>query len=389
MITKHTHDSAYSENNVVSLYRSGKPFFDLLLQLINEARHCIQLQTYILEEDETGKIISEALKKAASRGVKISLLVDGYASQNLSSGFIKSLTRSGIKFRKFEPILRSKKLYFGRRLHHKLLVVDTYNAVVTGINISNKYNDFAGTTGWLDWAVYVRGEIAEQLDTICTKLYYKNAERLTFGRAKFDFSERAGNTKVRIRRNDWVNRYMEITESYVEMFKTAKDYIYLMSPYFLPGHILQKAIAEAADRGVRIKLILPGISDVQMAKLAERYMYRWLLKFKTVDIYEYQPKVLHGKMATYDGVWVTVGSYNVNNISAYASVELNLDINDKHFANETETKLERIIKLDCIKVDEKYYLQKTNFFKLFIQRSCYEIIKIMLYLFTFYFKQRE
>src|SRR4029077_14448258 len=115
----------------------------------------IQLQVYIYDNDETGKKITEALKTAAKRNVQVFLLVDGFASQHLSRGFIRELKDAGIHFRFFEPLFRSRHSYFGRRLHHKVVVVDNREAMVGGINISNHYNDMPGQAGWLDFALYM------------------------------------------------------------------------------------------------------------------------------------------------------------------------------------------------------------------------------------------
>jgi len=378
--------NTYLQNKSLDLYRSGKPFFDLITSLINEARYSIQVQTYIFEEDETGTLVADALMHAARRGIKVSMVVDGYASQDLSKTFIAKLRSSGIKFRKFEPIFKSKYYYFGRRLHHKVIVIDGLKAVVSGINISNNYNDFTDHAAWLDWAAFVEGDVAKELMRICKQ----REEIIAYPKITAPDIELAANHnyRVRIRVNDWVKRKMEITESYLEMFRKAKSHVYLMSPYFLPGSELLKAIIQAADRGVKINLILAGISDVQVAKHAERYMYRQIFKHN-IHIYEYQPKVLHGKLATFDSKWTTVGSYNLNNISAYASVELNLDIDNAAFAHDVEQRLLRIISLDCIKLDEEDYIRKMNFFKMFVQRSSYLIFRTLLYLFTFYFKQSE
>lgn len=129
------------------------------------------------------------------------------------------------------------------------------------------------------------------------------------------------------------------------------------------------------------------MSDISMVKHAERYLYRWLLKNK-IELYEYQPNVLHGKLSTYDTKFVTVGSYNVNNISAYASIELNIDIQNKKFAEGVEQTLEEIMLNDCILITEKEFERYNTFPKRIWQRICYEIIRLMVFLFTFYFKQR-
>ena len=146
-------------------------------------------------------------------------------------------------------------------------------------------------------------------------------------------------------------------------------------------------MSRAVKRGVKFKLILAGTSDVKVAKHAERYMYRWLFK-NGIEIYEYPNNILHGKIAVYDSVWVTGGSYNVNNISAYASIELNLDVKDHSFAGLVKDTLEDIIIKDCIQFTESSYRTKYNFFQRAIQFASYEIVRLVFFLFTFYFRQR-
>jgi cardiolipin synthase len=116
-------------------------------------------------------------------------------------------------------------------------------------------------------------------------------------------------------------------------------------------------------------------------------MYRWLFR-KGIDIYEYPHNILHGKIAVYDGAWVTAGSYNVNNISAYASIELNLDINNSSFANHVSKTLLDIIKKECVHVTEDEYRVTYNIFSRFLQYLSYETVRLVFFLFTFYFRQR-
>jgi cardiolipin synthase A/B len=124
--------------NSIELVRGGCDYFDRLKQMIDRAKETIHLQTYIYEDDETGKEIAERLISASKRGVTVYLLADGYASQSLSSAFIDRIRNAGIHFRFFEPVFKSRYFYFGRRLHHKIFVVDTTCALVGGINISNR-----------------------------------------------------------------------------------------------------------------------------------------------------------------------------------------------------------------------------------------------------------
>jgi cardiolipin synthase len=108
-----------------------------------------------------------------------------------------------------------------------------------------------------------------------------------------------------------------------------------------------------------------------------------------VEIYEYNKGILHGKMATYDGKWLTVGSYNFNYISAYASIELNVDVLDNTLASTAEEKLREIIDRDCSRITEEHYTTKYKMPARFFQWSCYILIRVAFYLFTFYFKVRK
>jgi cardiolipin synthase len=380
---------AYFQNNNAKLIRGGAEYFNLLERMIDEARHAIHLQFYIFDEDDTGKRVARALIEAAVRGVKVYVMVDGYASQKLSRDFIDNLRRVGVNFRRFEPILKSSSFYFGRRLHHKIVVTDNFHALVAGLNISDRYNDTSTAIAWLDWGFYVEGEIVEMLARVCIRRYKARIQirESSFDTTSLSLPGMVSKCPIRVRTNDWVNRKREITNSYLEMFRTANSHILVMSPYFLPGDLIRKRIKQAIARGVKIQVIQAGISDIMISKYAERYVYRWLFRNK-VEIYEYQKSVLHGKIAVADGRWLTIGSYNLNNLSAYASIELNLDVSDNRVAHNAELRLREIIKKDCILITEESYL-KTNRLGRILQKGAYFFSRLMLFLFTFYFKQRE
>jgi cardiolipin synthase len=381
---------AYTSHNAASLIRGGGAYFTLLLSLIHKARHTIHIQVYIYDEDETGQEVAAALKEAARRGVAVYLLVDGYASQDLSAGFISQLEQEGINFRFFQPILKSDHFYFGRRLHHKIAVIDARYSLVGGINISNKYNDGFDRPAWLDWALYTEGEIVPELVRVCLELWTKSKrERKKLLWQSHSPADQSGHAcAIRLRRNDWVQKRAQITNSYLGMFKEARSHIYIMSSYFLPGMLVRKKMARAAKRGVKIKLVLAGISDVKLAKHAERYIYRWIFR-NNIEVYEYNQSVLHAKIATYDNKWATIGSYNVNNISAFASIELNLDVQDESFAGSMQQHIEQVIREDCERITEEDYRTRYNYLKRLYQHGCYQVVRILFFLFTFYFKQRS
>ncbi len=380
-------DFMKSEQGSTRLVRSGLEYFELLEQLIYSAQERIHLQVYIYQEDQTGKQIANALIDAAKRGVKVFVVTDGYASQDLSNSFIRKLEFAGIQFRYFNPLLKSKYFYFGRRMHHKVIVVDGCKAMVGGINISNNYNDTIESSAWLDWALYVEREVASKLEIVCEdlrKFEILEVTRTHLRRRKLVLPDQP----VDIRINDWVRGRKDITASYLKMLRNATSRVTIVCSYLLPGKLLRRNLRVASKRGIKIRLVMAGMSDLAVAKYSERYMYRWLQRNK-IEIYEYKKNILHGKMAVCDGQWLTLGSYNVNNISAYASIELNLDVHNSEFTKQAEQKIEIIIQNDCKKITEEEYRSQDTLWNQFLQRSAYDIFRLLLFLFTFYFKPRE
>lgn len=382
--------AGFAELNKVKLIRGGKAYFDQVLLLINQATESIHLQTYIFSDDETGRLVADALKTAAKRNVKVYLLTDGYASQELPAVFIEQLKAAGIHFRFFEPVFKSRNYYFGRRLHHKVFVTDSRFAIVGGLNIADRYNDLPEMPAWLDFALYAEGEIAKELCVLCWKTWngYPKKMGITPCEKKqllFDFANEE-KSLIRMRRNDWVRRKNEISATYIEMFTNARSHITILCSYFLPGKLIRGLLKKAAKRGVKIKVITAGPSDVMISKHAERWLYDWLLR-NNIELYEYQPTVLHAKVAVCDDELLTIGSYNINNISAYASIELNLDVRNTAIAAEMEHTLELIIQNDCVAITKEQLTHTKNIFIQFVRWCSYQVIRIIFFLMTFYFKQ--
>jgi cardiolipin synthase A/B len=378
--------------NRVALVNGGRGYFDLLLHLIDTARQSIHLQTYIFEEDETGMQVAQALINAAQRNVAVYLLADGYASQSLSARFISQLKEAGVHFRFFEPLFKSRRFYVGRRLHHKVMVADAAHALVGGINISNRYNDRPGKPAWLDFALHVHGPVVVQLCVLCWKTWKGFPVQMEQTTCETNppefFIPATEQLPVAMCRNDWVRRKNEISTTYVQMLRTAKKEVILLCSYFLPGKMIRRQIAYAIKRGVKVKVVAAGVSDVWVAKYAERWLYDWLLRMG-VELYEYKINVLHGKLAVCDNEWMTLGSYNINNISAYASIELNLNVQDAAFTANTRMCLQQIITTGCQKITGEHLQQTRHPVTQLIRWLCYQFVRLVFFLFTFYYKHRR
>lgn len=376
----------------IRLVYGGREYFDLLQLLIQQAVKSIHLQVYIFEDDATGHRVADALAGAARRGVEVFLLTDGFGSQGLGNRLVNELVVAGVHFGRFEPLLKSRRFYFGRRLHHKVFVADNSVALVGGINISDKYCGDDENAAWFDVAVFVRGKTAAMLEQVCIKLWNSSGGMpKAFSGVHRQYNNINGLptvNSIRLRRNDWVKRKMQIWKSYASLMTDAEKEIVIVCSYFLPGWKFRKLMSAAAARGVDVRIIVAGPSDVMIAKHAERYLYRWMLA-NNIRIYEYQKSVLHAKLALTDGNWMTVGSYNVNNISTYASIELNLDICSTPFVSSVRKHLQSVIANDCREVTLKDYKNDNSWIERVWQRFCYELIKVIMYLFTFYFRQEK
>lgn len=366
----------------IELLLGGSGFFHLIEQLVKNAKKSVHLHTYIFSNDTTGCRVADALIQAAGKGIEVYVLADGYASQNLPQDFIVKMKDAGIHFRFFEPLLKSRYFYFGRRLHHKILVIDGEQAIVCGLNIADRYNDLPQQKAWFDTGILIKGKTAEFLAQICQNLWTKKRKIHRNGsEKKAAYDAECG---IRICRNDWVMRKQEISICYRNLFGNAQKSITILCSYFLPGTIFRKKLKQAVKRGVQVKVVLTGESDVKIAKYAERYLYRWMLRNK-MEVYEYMPTVLHAKMAIADDEVLTIGSYNVNDLSARASIELNVEVKNTDFVQSVSERINGLIETDCksVKQDSIHLFSFTQF----LQFCSFYFLRGMLHLSTFYFKK--
>ncbi|MBL7792546.1 MAG: hypothetical protein JNK77_09490 [Saprospiraceae bacterium] len=322
----------------VQLVHSGDDYFKKLKKLIADAQHELHLQTYIFEHDDTGNSIAAELIKAAQRGVKIFVLLDSYGSSSFKNK-APELLKNKIHLRFFAPLFSYKNIYFGRRLHHKIVVADGAVALIGGINIADKYKGTATEKAWLDYAVLIRGEVCKKLQKICADFYYHNRSKRKSHTPPANSNHK---TPIKISQNDWLNYKNEISTAYRKAISNAKIEIIILGSYFIPGFKFRYVLRNAAKRGVKIKILLSGISDVPLIKYATRYMYSFLFK-NNIEIYEWPHSVMHGKAAIVDGQWSTVGSYNINWLSAYSSIEMNIEVPDAAFSSQFSAHLHDIL----------------------------------------------
>jgi cardiolipin synthase len=356
----------------IQLLESGATFFDALEKYIDEAEEEIQFQTYIVEADETGLRITRALERAAQRGVKVFLMLDAFASANLRKKYWSEIKSKGIEIKFYGPLIRGSQFHIGRRFHRKVIVFDNRLAIVGGINISNNYNQ----RKWLDFAVVVGGETAKKLRNICMQRWTKKTFRKFPKEFKRKKESSATHTRIRIRQNDYLRRLNEVAATYKREVKHAQHSLMIVGGYFLPGGIMRRTLRRAVQRGVEVKVILARESDSKIARFSIQYLYQWFLR-NGIAIYEYLPANVHGKILIADKKFVTIGSYDLNNLSTFSNIELNLDILDEKFATDFHIHLEKIIEQDCQLVTKEDLYSRTNLWRRFKYWFAYQFSKTL------------
>jgi cardiolipin synthase len=364
----------------VILVHSGEDYFLRARNIILNAQSEIHLQTYIFENDATGIEIVNALKEAANRNVKIYVLLDGYGSYSFPKEVMKELMQLGINIRFFSPFFSKNNFYIGRRLHHKIIVADGNIALIGGINISNNYRGTSAKNPWLDYAVQIESnEIATKLQQFCQNIYFKHKRMQSLKTQTVSHLDEE--TIVSILQNDWLKRNNEIALAYVKSIQKAQKEVVIVGCYFLPGRRFTKVLKKAAKRGVKIKLILSGISDIPLMRNATCHLYSSFLQ-NNIELYEWNKSVLHGKVALVDNEWTTIGSFNLNHLSSYASIETNVAITSTKFAKTLASDLNTVIS-QCEKITYETIKRKSNLFTITVNWFAYQLVRTTLIFITY------
>ncbi|HYH55128.1 MAG TPA: phospholipase D-like domain-containing protein [Anseongella sp.] len=378
-------DPATKSPNNISLVRGGRPFFDELIHLIEQARRYLQLMFYIFEEDNAGRMVLDALSRAARRGVTVYLIVDGYGSKRFSESRYRELRKAGVKFRSFAPIKGVRFSSIGRRMHTKAIVCDHKMAMVGGINISDKYLGDDNNTAWLDYAVKVSGPACERLHSLYELFWrrsflnpkqIRNKEKIIR-----EIMSESDHTNWLV--NDRLRGFNLVSRSYFRAIYKSRKEIIILNSYFWPGIRFINELRAAGDRGVRIKFILPAVSDSIIFRNASRYFYKVLFGIKNTEIYEWKQSVLHGKVALVDETWATVGSYNLNMLSALRSIELNAVITDVSFIGSMRSELEQVMNASE-KIDADEFIKRTGYLGIFLNMVSYYLLHLSLLTLLFF-----
>ncbi len=377
--------SDFVPGNSVQISRKGSEFFDRLRTLIREAKFEIHIQIYIWETDTSGMEISRLLIEAAKRGVAVYVVLDAFGSAAFrrKKSWQEAWRKAGIRFRFFGEQFTGRKVNIGRRMHHKFIIADGRRTIVTGRNIADRYNDLPEKEAWLDFAAFVDGPVGMHLRRVALLFWPRPVRfKIPLFPEWLDLSP-AGNVPVKIARNDFFRGIYEMYMSYLRTFENAKTDITAVAAYFLPGRRMRQALQSAAAKGARVRLVFSRYSDVPLANHATRYLYNWLLR-NGVEIYEWKRNIVHGKVAAVDKKWSTVGSYNLNYLSALESIELNYVFWDEEVNTALRAMISGIMENECDKIDPASFQKKHTLYRKFREWLAFVFFRSMMRILLFF-----
>ena len=339
-------ESPLTKGNKVALLIDGPATYAAMFEAIRNAKAHINLETYILEDDEIGKKFTDLLLRKQAQGVQVNIIYDSVGSIETPESFFQRLRNGGIEVVEFNPVSPFKapgSWFLMRPDHRKLLIVDGKVAILGGINISKVYSgklsrgkkEKEEPLPWHDIDIQIEGPAVTEAQKLFLDTWSKQdgprlSEPKYYPKMKED-----GNALVRVIGSTPGSDNRITFIAYVAAITYAEKSIHLTNAYFVPDKQILNAFTDAAKRGVDVKIILPSTTDFQLVLSAARHNYSELLQ-AGVKIYEYRKAVLHAKTAVIDGVWSTVGSTNLDSLSLLSNDEVNAVILSHDFAVEME-----------------------------------------------------
>ena len=308
--------------NKVELLVDGPTTYDSMFAAIKNAKDNINLETYIIEDDEIGQRFAKLLASKQRSGVQVNLVYDSVGSISTPKEFFKPLKESGVNILEFNPVnpLDARKGWqVNLRDHRKLLIVDGQIAFIGGVNISSVYSSGSfgrskpskGNVPWRDTHLRMAGPVVGEFQKLFMATWSGQKGEPLAPRNYFPKISSKGNEVVRAIGSSPDEPYSQIYATLLSAINSAETQVWLTNAYFVPDAQLLAALKEAVQRGADVRLLLPGKTDSALVYYASRSYYDELLS-AGVKIYERQVALLHAKTALIDGVWSTVGSTNLD-----------------------------------------------------------------------------
>ena len=312
-LTDHANAPAFT-NTAVTYYPLGEDMFEAMLAELEKAEKFIFMEYFLVSEGHMWNSILEILKRKAAEGVEVRFLYDGMnAFTNLPYGYPKQLEKLGIRCKMHAPVRPFISTHYNNRDHRKITVIDGHTAFTGGINLEDRYINIDSPCGhWKDTAVMLRGDAVRSFTLMFLQMWNATErEQSYFPYVTRPVPDRCSRGYVIPYADNPLDGENVGELVYLNMINGAKDYIYIMTPYLIPDEEMITALKFAAKRGVDVRLILPGISDMKTTQILARSHYRQLTE-SGVKVFEYTPGFVHAKVFLCDDLHAVVGTINLD-----------------------------------------------------------------------------
>ena len=321
----------FVDGNSISTLVNGDEIFPAMLSAIRSARRSINLETYIFWDGEIAREFTAALSERARAGVHVNMILDARGTSKLGLANKKQLQNAGVQVVKYHTGFWPDPRRYNNRTHRKLLIIDGRIAFIGGAGIADFWAGNADSTKhWRDNHYKVSGPVVAQLQASFMSNWLKTRGTVLHGPDYFPPLENSGSLLAQAIRSG--AHYENLDLMYLLAIASAKKTLRIENAYFLPDDLTRKELVEAAKRGTKIEILVPGKKiDQKLVRAASRRHWPELLK-AGIKIYEYEPTMLHAKLLIVDDKFVSVGSGNFDNRSIRLNDEANLDVLDSDFA---------------------------------------------------------
>lgn len=374
----------FTPGNRVGLLRSGREYFPALISAVESAQREVWLECYIFADDPAGRVVADALVRAAQRGVAVRVLVDGWGARHYLTPALEKLLRDGgVDVMRYRPDIAPWDFHSNRlrRLHRKLCHVDGRIAFVGGINVIDDLHTPGHKPPRVDFAVSIEGPLLapiiytmQRVWAIVEMSQLRSSEVPLFPpQASIG---RAGTQTAKFVIRDNLRHRRDIERSYLAAIRTAKREIVIATAYFFPGVDFRHALMAAAARGVSVTLLLQARVEYRLLHHASRALYGQLLQ-AGIAIQEYHRSFLHAKVAVIDGHWATVGSSNIDPYSLLMSREANVFVRDAYFAEQLRFELMAMIETGARPVPTERWVHRSRLAKA-VSWIAYGIVRVAM-----------
>ncbi len=315
------------DDTAVTYFPVGEKKWEEMLRQLEQAQHYIFLEYFIVDEGLMWGKVLEILARKAAEGVEVRLMIDGFCEfTTLSHNYPEKLKKLGIKCKLFAPLTPFVSTHYNYRDHRKILVIDGHTAFTGGVNLADEYINYKKKHGhWKDTAVMLQGQAARSFALMFLEMWGIEEKELEFDRFLSDIPVGVRKAKEP---PGYVMPYGDCPldeervgeRVYMDILNRAHRYVHIMTPYLILDGEMETALKFAAERGVDVKLILPGIPDKRAAYALAKSHYRSLLD-SGVKIYEYTPGFVHAKLFVSDDREGVVGTINLDYRSLYHHFE--------------------------------------------------------------------